>query len=259
METDLRALSDKIFPQDWPSCYRHRCKLSPIRKRRGGMWNLHPFETLSPRKRANAVIKLRNKIRMQSPACSHRFWGGRELLDQDRPWHYQQDTRVLFCGTDKRVYWNAYIQTAKRVFWDKVSDLARERAKDMLSAEELEQSGVFKFISTESDAWGYPKLFALEEHTHIYPQFGGLTLSEYEKTLELEIIASSPPDVYESFEIDRNFESGIGLYVVVDAEYLTLDTVECIIDRFIEVGEKNWASGTPVPRDRLPREMQMDF
>ena len=128
METDTHALLDRILPRNWPSRRRRCRKLSPIRKRRGGMWNLRPFVTLSPRKRANAVVRLRNKIRMQNPLLGRRFCGGIDLVDPDRPWQYQQDAQVYFCGTDKRVYWNAYISTARKNFWEKVSEAATDRA-----------------------------------------------------------------------------------------------------------------------------------
>ena len=35
-----------------------------------------------------------------------------------------------------------------------------------------------------------------------------------------EIIKNEPPEIYESLEIDRSFEDGIGLRAAVDATYI---------------------------------------
>lgn len=215
--------------------------------------------TLSPRKRANAVVKLRNKIRIRKPLLGGRFFGGLDLIDMERPWQYKQDAQVYFCGTDKRVFWNAYIFTANKEFWEKTSELAREKAWAMLSEEERDQESVTNFVPCEYDAWGYPTSFSWERKTYTYPQFGDLTYRDYKAKLEAEIIVNEPPEVYESFKVDRQFEAGIGLYVVVGADYIDREVVERVIDRFFEVGETDWQSDTPVPRDRLPRETEMVF
>ena len=178
MKTDTRDLPDKILPRPWPSRLRRRRKLSPLRKRRGGMWNLRPFVTLSPRKRANAVVRLRNKIRMRRPVFGGRFFGGIDLVDPERPWQYRQDAHVYFCGTDKRVYWNAYISTAKKDFWEQVSEIASDRARAMLSEEERERELAFNLSPAEYDAWGYPTAFTPDEKEHVYPRFGGLSYDD---------------------------------------------------------------------------------
>lgn len=259
MENDERDFMDAMFPQHEPSRYRRRRKLSPLRKKRGRLWNLRPFVTLSPRKRANAVVRLRNRIRMQNPLLGRRFWGGAEFIEPGRPWQYNQETQVYFCGTGRRVYWNAYIYTARKKFWEKVSELAREKARAMLSKEEQKQEFTITSVPIKYDTWGYPTLFEWVEKTYTYPQFGGLTYGEYEAKIEAEIIADEPPEVYESFKIDQQFEAGIGLYVVIDADCLTREVVERVIDRFFALGEADWQSDTPIPRDRLPHETEMEF
>ncbi len=223
------------------------------------MWSLRPFVTLSPRKRANAVVRLRNNIRMQKPVSGGRFFGTPDLIDPERPRQYLQDAHVYFCGTDKRVYWNAHIFTAGKDFWGKVSEAASDRARAMLSEEECEREFVFNFSPVEYDAWGHPTSFTLEDNELTYPQFGGLSYDAYKGKLEAELIANEPPEVYESFKIDREFEDGIGLYVVVDAEYIDKEVVERVINRFLAVGETDWQSDTPVPREKLPFETEIEF
>jgi hypothetical protein len=39
-----------------------------------------------------------------------------------------------------------------------------------------------------------------------YDCFGGLTLREYKRKYELEVIQNEPPPIYESFKVDRSYE-----------------------------------------------------
>lgn len=196
---------------------------------------------------------------MQNPLLGRRFRGGIDLIDPGRPWQYQQDTQVYFCGTDKRVYWNAYIFTARKKFWEEVSGIAYKRAYSMLSEEEREREFALNFTPVEYDAWGDPTEFTMDGHEATYPQFGGLSYDDYKRKLEAEIIADEPPEVHESFRIDQGFEDGIGLYVIVDADSITKEVVERVIDRFFAIGETDWRSETPVPPERLPHETEMEF
>lgn len=69
---------------------------------------------------------------------------------------------------------------------------------------------------------------------------------------EAQIICDAPPVVHESFRVDRRYESGVGLHIVSDIERIDRVGIEAAIDRFFAVGETDWQSPLPVPRDRLP-------
>lgn len=69
---------------------------------------------------------------------------------------------------------------------------------------------------------------------------------------EAQIIRDAPPVVHESFRVDRRYESGVGLHIVSDIERIDRAGIEAAIDRFFAVGETDWQSPLPVPRDRLP-------
>ena len=81
-------------------------------------------------------------------------------------------------------------------------------------------------------------------------------MREYERKYELEIIENAPPPVYESFKVDRSYQYGIGLQAVVQAEEINREVIEATIDRFRQVGEKDWQSEKPVPREALAFETQ---
>lgn len=60
-----------------------------------------------------------------------------------------------------------------------------------------------------------------------------------------------PRLIHESFRLDRSYVYGIGLKVVIDVDVINQASIEAAIDRFIAVGETDWTSPEPVPRDRL--------
>lgn len=239
--------------------YRQRTfKFSSRRKRMGVLKKIRPFMTRSPRVRANEVVRLRNLLRMTSSLFGGRFTGNPSIVDPERPLLYQQDAEVYFLGTDKRVLWSAYIRTAREEFWNETGERAKARVSAMLSKEEQRQRSSLRFQPIEYNAWGQPTSFILMEHEERYPQFGDLTYNQYREQVEKEIITSGPPEIYESFTIDEKYEYGIGLFAVVDAESISRETIEQVIDRFLENGETDWRSETPVPRSKLPFETEME-
>ena len=257
MTRPLKTLEEILNPRRPLRCRRRR-RLSPHRRKMGGMWNLKPFVTRSNKERAGAVIKLRNKLRMHKHLFGGRFIGDPDIVNPDRPVLYQQEALVYFPGTDKRVLWNAYIITARKAFWDEVGSMAFDRVWAMLPKEEKEQDIFSDFEPVSFNAWGQATEYRLREEDESYEELEGMTREEYKARLEKEIVTNEPPEIYESFAIDKSYEYGIGLKVVVDAEQIDRETVEMIIDRFLAVGETDWRSETAVPREKLPFETEME-
>lgn len=224
----------------------------------GVIRKLRPFVTRSNRERASAVIRLKNRLRLQRHIYGGRFVGSLDILDPERPVLYKQDAHVFFLGTDKRVFWNAYIVTARKAFWDEVGSMASGRARQLMPKEEKAWDISDLFEPASFNAWGQATTYRMRERNDTYEAFGGLTRREYEAKLEKEIIAAEPPEIFESFTIDNGYEYGIGLNVVIDAELIDKETVERLIDRFLELGETAWRAESPVPRDRLPFETEME-
>lgn len=88
----------------------------------------------------------------------------------------------------------------------------------------------------------------------IYEKFGGLILHEYQDKLVEEIILHEPPEVFESFTIDRSYRYGIGLNIVINVDEINQAGIEEAIRRFREIGETNWLAAQPVLRSELPME-----
>ena len=105
---------------------------------------------------------------------------------------------------DKFTIWNATISTAKLALEDAVHDLAFSRAEQMLTADELEAEFKMEFIPADRCVKTGKILTyrMLEQEKKRYHQFNGLTFSEQLKKLEAQIMAETPPAIYESFQTD---------------------------------------------------------
>ena len=88
----------------------------------------------------------------------------------------------------------------------------------------------------------------------VYDKFHGLTDPDYQDKLSEEIIKNEPPKVFESFSTDRSYRYGIGLNVVIHVEAINRATIQEAIHRFRTIGETDWRSAEPVPRNELPYE-----
>lgn len=211
-----------------------------------------PFHVLSRRARGEGGIRLKADILRTRNLYGGRFTSHLWLEEPGENPACSQWFDFLFLGSDKYTIWNAYICTARVAFWDKVGDLARERAWELLSPEEQEEESRLDFEPASYDVWGRVKTYTLVDHHQPRPQFGGLMYRDYCEQLEREIIEREPPVVYESFELDRSYAYGTGLYIVADEDGIDRAAIERAIDKFMEVGQTNWRAPNPVPRERLP-------
>ena len=212
-----------------------------------------PFETLSRKKRGNAFVSLRQRILREKPMYGGMFSSHLVMDEPGRPSLYNQWFDFFFLGKrDKFTIWNAYILTAQSRFWDDAQEVARERARALMSEEEQKKEFSFDSEPCKFDAWGKPTMYRMITKDYTYPQFNGLGFYEYCRELEQEIIIAEPPVVYERFELDRSYRYGIGLHITVDADEITQSVIEQAIERFWDLGETDWVSETPVLRDRLP-------
>lgn len=211
-----------------------------------------PYSRLSRRKRRDSFVRLRQKIRNQTPAYGGQFTSHHVLNEPGRPPLYNQWSDIYFLGNDGLTIWNAEIVTTGRRFWDIVEEMAHNRAWSMLSPEEQAAEVDMKFEPIWHNGQRMYRLIPRPKLT--YEQYGGLTYGEYQDKLVEEIIRAEPPEVFESFETDRSYRYGIGLTMVIKAEEVNQATIEDAIRRFREVGETDWRAAEPVSRSELPVE-----
>ena len=211
------------------------------------------FVTLPRHKRSHEVIRLKGKMRRDVAEYGGRFTSRLVLNEPGRPDLYNQWFDFYFPGTDRFTIWNASFVTARKAFWDKAHDIAHTRVAAMLSPKEREENSKLEFVPAQRSSTGKILTYKLAEREKMrFEQFGGLTFHEQWRKLEAEIARNEPPVIHESFKLDRSYVYGIGLKIVLDVDVINQASIEAAIDRFIAIGETDWTSREPVPRDRLP-------
>ena len=211
-----------------------------------------PYCYLSRRKQRDSFIRLRQKIRNETPVYGGQFTSPHVLDEPGRPALYNQWADAYFLGNNGLTIWNATIITAAQKFWDTVEDMAHTRAWEMLTPEEQSAEAEMKFEPIWSKGKRMYRL--LEKPKNVYDKFGGLTYWDYLEKLNEEIIKNEPPEVFESFTRDRSYQYGIGLNIVIHVEEINRVTIEEAIRRFRAIGETDWQAAAPVPRTELPFE-----
>ena len=208
------------------------------------VYRIRPFVSLSRRKRREAYIILRGKIRRATSLYGGLFTS-HLVLDESRPAFFNQGFSVYFLGSDRFTIWNATITTANSAFWASVWSMAYDRSASLLTPEELKETCKLEYLIK---GLSYPK----------YEKLGGMTFHEHIKKLEMEIVRREPPAVYESFKTDTSYRYGIGLDIVIDAGSINRVTIEETLKRFYAIGEKDWQASEPVPRKNLPFESESE-
>lgn len=217
------------------------------------------FAKLSRTKRSAAGFKLRQLVERDRDLYGGRFTSQALLIEPEEPVICNQWFDFVFPGRHKYEIWNASLMTAREAFWGEIQSRAFDRAYALLSTEEREKEFKMDSVPSKWDAMGKVLTYTLLPKTPIqYLQFDGHTFRDYCLQIEREIIVGEPPEIYESFRLDSSYRYGVGLYIVVDAEAISYSLIDQTIDRFLNLGQTAWKSDKPVPRERLPFEIEAD-
>lgn len=225
--------------------------------KRGNHHRFTPFAALSRHRQRDAFVKLRWKIRRDTPTYGGLFTSDVVLDEPGRPDAYRQWFDVLFLGLDGRSIWNASITTGNLRFWERIQDLASEQTRSLLTEAELEEEYRWKFAPAHYV--GRQKFYRIirpEPRRHAV--LDGLTIREHEERVASEILHNTPPEIHESFRLDHSYRYGIGLEIIVDAPIIDQTVIERCIRRFHELGETDWQSPDPIPRDHLPFQTEAE-
>lgn len=225
--------------------------------RRGNRNCFTPFVALSRHRQRDAFVKLRWKILRDTPTYGGLFTSHLVLDELGRPDAYRQWFDVLFLGLDGHSIWNASVTTGNLRFWECIQDLASEQTRSRLTEAELEEEYRWKF----SPAFyvGRQKFYRVSQsEPRHHAALDGLTIMEYEERAASKILRDAPPDIHESFRLDRSYQYGIGLEIIVDAPVVDRAVIEGAIFRFRERGETDWQSPEPIPRDHLPFQTEVE-
>ena len=200
-----------------------------------------PFVELPRHKRRDAVIRLGWKITDQ--AEGYPFWTDHSLVDPEDPQRIHQWIAVYFLGADRFTFWNATIVTLQLARQDELQNRSFQLAYDQLSAEEIEREFAIETVKVPRTRPGQVRSrLWIQQPKQCYPQFERRTFHAECERLEAHLLATDPPDIRESFAIDRDYASGVGLDAVVDESTLDRAAVERCIQRFRDLGERDWSS-----------------
>lgn len=207
-----------------------------------------PFVSLPRHKRTDAFIKMKGEIKREASQYGGMFTSAL-VFDES---HESSWYDFYFLGLDKFTIWNATIITAKCALQDAVNDLAYQQTVEMMTTEELEEECRVEFVPADRAKTGKILTYKmLEQEKKRYDQFGGATFFEQIDKLASQILAESPPPVYESFKTDLSYSYGIGLNIVTDAKVINCTVIEQAIIKFRELGEQNWQAVNPVVFDNF--------
>ena len=188
-----------------------------------------PFASLSRRKRRARVLRIKNLIHRERERCGGDFYDDCDIAYATASgcWTWSD---ILFTSRDPATFWNAEIVTASQKFADCVEQITFDESWALLTEDERNR---------ESD------LDTINQPGIKYPQFGGLTWSEYIDKRTQEVARDNPPAVFCGYDILPGFGSGIGLLIVVDAPVLTAEVIEAAIADFRARGERAWSCDVP--------------
>ncbi len=198
-----------------------------------------PFVALPRHKRRNAVVRLGWKIARQTDGQT--FWTDHLLEDPEDPHRIHRWVDVYFLGADRFTLWNAEFISTALAAEDEISERSFKVAYAQLSPEEIENEFAVEWEAVPRKHPGAMRakemVFRPAQH---YPQFDGRTFRQECDRLEAQYMATSPFVVAERFVVDRSYAYGIGLHAVVAENNLDRAAIERTIQRFRELGEKNW-------------------
>jgi hypothetical protein len=211
------------------------------------------FITLPRHKCSNEVIRLKGRIKRDSDKYGGMFTSHLVLDEPGRSDLYNQWFDFYFPGQDRFTIWNAEIVTARKAFWDAAHELAYQRTTAMLTPEERAAESNMEFEPADVSTTGKILSYKLIKRKKMqYDKFNGLTFYEQWEKLESEIVREEPPTIHESFRLDRGYAYGIGLFIILDVDLIDRVAIEKAITKFRLIGETDWKTAIPVPRERLP-------
>lgn len=202
-----------------------------------------PFVELPRHKRRNAVVRLGWKIARQTDGQD--FWTDHLLEDPEDPHRIHRWVDVYFLGTDRLTLWNAEFITTALAVEDEIRERSFQAAYAQLSPEEVANEFALEWETVPRKRPGVMRMKELVQRpVRHYPQFDGRTFRQECDRLEAHYMATSAPVVAERFVIDRSYAYGIGLHAVVAENNLNRAAIERTIQRFRELGEKDWTASS---------------
>lgn len=198
-----------------------------------------PFVELPRHKRRDAVVRLGWKIARQADGPG--FWTDHLLEDPDDPHRIHSWVDVYFLGADPFTLWNAEFITTQQAVEDEIGERAFNAVYAGLSAEEIEREFAMEWKAVPRKRPGAMRMREwVQQPDKHYPQFDGRSFRQECDRLEAHYRATEPSATGERFVTDRGYVYGIGLHAVVREATLDCTAIERTIQRFRDIGERDW-------------------
>ncbi|WP_323641059.1 hypothetical protein [Pectobacterium polonicum] len=213
------------------------------------------FSQLSRRKRRNLVIDLKNKIRNEKMEYGGKFLSDVYFnsIDEDTLSKSTRHWVDVYFPSKKNpsILWNATIITCLQDLEDKAKHQAFEDARKGLTKEEYQDilnPETIPILDENGKVFAHKQVFKEQNKKE---EFSGRTYYEeidFQKELNIK---SGVFDIYERYEIYKNYAYGLGLTIVVNEKTLDQETVERAIEDFYMHGEKEWINDKSVDKKEL--------
>jgi hypothetical protein len=220
-----------------------------------------PFSSLSRHKQRDAFIKLRGRLHRTKGTYGPNFTSHLVLNEPGRQAVFNDWFHFYFLGLDGRTIWNTYLFTAGHEYWEKISALAHDEADRLNPRDDSIKWSVKDWFVPVYDSAGR-KIHSVMQESKPVAALGGLTRHEFLADCAARLIkedTGSTVQVFEALEVQSNYEYGMGIRAVMDVPEINREAIETMIAKFRTMGEQSWKSKVTVPRDRLPRDTQLNL
>jgi len=135
---------------------------------------------------------------------------------------------LYFLGNNNKTFYNVTLQTTRCEYKDKAHKVARNNANKLIP---IDYTDVWDRLDGKKPSSGIDPYGPHEA-------FGGLRRLDWIDA-ETRVIANSGTiQVFEEATLHYNYRCGIGLHATIDVPYLTVDTINSFIRRFLAGGEQ---------------------
>ena len=154
-----------------------------------------------------------------------------------------------FLGMSKPIFYNFSFQTVTYAYKELVEDRAWKRSYELVP----EDRDPSIFARTVKDPVSGRYVTPPYEPV-CYQEFDGMTRLAWAQAQNEQISDSAEIYVGESWTLHRDYGSGIGLHATIDVPFLTVDTANGFIDRFLQSQVDYKSRGLRTFRfDKIPR------
>lgn len=180
-----------------------------------------PFLKLAKHRQKEAYIRIRNLIRRAAPVLGGLFYT-HDYLHGRNGW-----VDGYFLSARSTVFYNFALETTRHAYKEAVWDAAWERSCTVAPDREPE---LLKHAVKDPKTGNYS---VQPSRRTVYPELDGLTRVEWVRNQLRAIADARTIRVFERWSLHPEYVHGVGLHAAIDVDYLTPESVNAFIARFL--------------------------